>query len=603
MKIKNYKLKNLNNKGFSILEVILAAAIFMLFAIASGGAILQGFTLNRLGVEETVATQFATEGLEAARSIRNQNYSNLTNTLATGVARNATSGTWEFSGSNNILNAGKTYTRTIKVENVQRNPCNIVTTGGALDPDTKKITSSVSWNFTPSRSNSVDLITYLSNWKKPITPTSHGGLLLYGDGGTTSDSIKYRILDGPTGTWGPVIPLPDFDTSTSNKALRAVRMDASITRNEKIALSRHVANGSAQSIWAHVFNGTTWISTQLSAFSSSSNLDARNFDGTYLNNGNFMAVYSDNTSTPKYRIWDGCQWSTQSSLINLANNGSGIPIYIVAKNRPGTNEAMTAFFGVGRDTNTQYYNGTLWTLHPRHSSSGPADKEMIDFVWSPNNNTKGSLIYPSGSSDRSITSKIWTADGSGGGAWSIAANASNQSVLGAMTIDGRFGADEFLACSKDTSNDIYCFRETSTPSFTTPTNNILTTGTDSGIQRSYDFAFESASGTNGLVVYSNNSSTPQRRIYTPGVSSSFSAPLNLTTALLGNLKTVKEKASKETDDIMILMGDANNDLYTIVWDGANNNVYSSPLGKAKTTHGTNGSATTDFWYDFAWDKN
>jgi len=29
-------------------------------------------------------------------------------------------------------------------------------------------------------------------------------------------------------------------------------------------------------------------------------------------------------------------------------------------------------------------------------------------------------------------------------------------------------------------------------------------------------------------------------------------------------------------------------------------MYSTPVGKALTTHGTNGSATAEYWYDFTW---
>jgi len=52
---------------------------------------------------------------------------------------------------------------------------------------------------------------------------------------------------------------------------------------------------------------------------------------------------------------------------------------------------------------------------------------------------------------------------------------------------------------------------------------------------------------------------------------------------------------------MILATDASLDLYSIVWDGALNQLYSTPAGKAWTRHGIQGSATTDYWYDFVWD--
>src|SRR6266568_3340385 len=80
--------------GFSILEVILAAGIFVVFSGAAIAVVLQGFDANRLGSEETIANQYASEGIEAVRSIKNQAFSSLLNSGGTGVIRS--SGVWIF---------------------------------------------------------------------------------------------------------------------------------------------------------------------------------------------------------------------------------------------------------------------------------------------------------------------------------------------------------------------------------------------------------------------------------------------------------------------------------------------------------------------------
>lgn len=162
--MKSYA-KKYNQKGFSVVEVILAAALFMILATGSVAVILQGLDSNRLGEEQTVATQYASEGIEATRSIKNQNFASLVNSAGTGISRVGT--VWTFSGSNNTLSSK--YIRVLTVSDVQRDGSgNIVASGGTLDPLTKKVTSTVSWNFTPTRSNSVVLNTYLTNWKKAI---------------------------------------------------------------------------------------------------------------------------------------------------------------------------------------------------------------------------------------------------------------------------------------------------------------------------------------------------------------------------------------------------------------------------------------------------
>lgn len=158
----------MKNNGFSIVEVMLAVALFMIFATGMVGAVLYGLDNNRLSGEQLIANQYAAEGLEAARSIKNQAYTNLVNSTGTGIAQ--VGNVWTFSGTNNIYDK---YTRVITVVDVERDANgNIVASGGALDPNSKKIVSTVSWNFTSARANSVVLTTYLTNWKAVVpTPT------------------------------------------------------------------------------------------------------------------------------------------------------------------------------------------------------------------------------------------------------------------------------------------------------------------------------------------------------------------------------------------------------------------------------------------------
>lgn len=170
--------------GFSVIEVILAAALFVILSVGAIVAVTQGGLSNRLGEEQAIATQYASEGIEAARSIKNQNFSNLINSAGTGIVRAGS--VWSFSGSNNVFNSA--YTRVLTVSDTQRDVNgNIVASGGTVDPLTKKITSTVSWNASPTRNNSVILTTYLTNWRKAIigdwtTPSQQSSLDLAGNG-------------------------------------------------------------------------------------------------------------------------------------------------------------------------------------------------------------------------------------------------------------------------------------------------------------------------------------------------------------------------------------------------------------------------------------
>jgi prepilin-type N-terminal cleavage/methylation domain-containing protein len=149
--------------GFSLIELLLAIAMFALFALGFGVVITRGMDVNVLADEGAVANQYASEGIEAVRSIKNQSFAALANTSATGVVQ--ASSVWTFSGTSNDF---AKYHRVIKIEAVNRTGGNIVTTGGTLDPDTKKITSTVTWLNKSSRAETLTLSTYLTNWRLTI---------------------------------------------------------------------------------------------------------------------------------------------------------------------------------------------------------------------------------------------------------------------------------------------------------------------------------------------------------------------------------------------------------------------------------------------------
>lgn len=158
--------------GFSVFEVILAVALFVIFA---AGAVVLGITAlrsNRLSAEETVAAHFASEGIESVRSIKKQNFANLTRTGSTGVV--VTGGTWSLSGVSNTLyhNSSDNYVRTIAISDVYRDAGgNIVTSGGTLDTNTVKVVSTVSWKPASGYNKTIDLTDYFSNWEVIATPT------------------------------------------------------------------------------------------------------------------------------------------------------------------------------------------------------------------------------------------------------------------------------------------------------------------------------------------------------------------------------------------------------------------------------------------------
>ncbi len=138
---------------------MIAVALFMI--IAGGLAILA--VGSPLSVHEDQkrmqASHLLTESFEAVKSIRSNDWANITNGdhgLASG------SGAWSFSGASDTYEG---ITRVINVANVQRDAFgDIVTSGGTNDPDSKEVTITISWSPFEDVDRTLELKTYIHNY-------------------------------------------------------------------------------------------------------------------------------------------------------------------------------------------------------------------------------------------------------------------------------------------------------------------------------------------------------------------------------------------------------------------------------------------------------
>lgn len=146
--------------GFSLVELLLAGALFTLFAWGAVAVLFSGLAADRLGEETTSAANYAREGVEAVRAIKTENFDDLGVTDAVGLV--SENGFWKLDGSGDQW--GK-YARVIRIETVKRDSEGKIDENGDIDPDTRQITVIVRWNVTPAREDSVVLETYLTRWQ------------------------------------------------------------------------------------------------------------------------------------------------------------------------------------------------------------------------------------------------------------------------------------------------------------------------------------------------------------------------------------------------------------------------------------------------------
>lgn len=149
----------LHKKAFSLIEILLAIFVFTLFSTAV--AYLSLDTASRATQVEikNEALLYAEEGMEAVRNIRDRNYLDL---VAGTYGLSFTADTWSLVAAPETIDAY--YQRTVLIEDVYRDGAGDIAASGTLDPETKKITVSVTWDWKGLIPKTTVLSTYLSNW-------------------------------------------------------------------------------------------------------------------------------------------------------------------------------------------------------------------------------------------------------------------------------------------------------------------------------------------------------------------------------------------------------------------------------------------------------
>lgn len=188
--------------GNSLIEVIIAMALLFMFTIGFTQLSIDSSTGDFRGRKMSEATAFARQGLEAARSIAEQDFQQLTvGNHGIGIV----SGVYAFTGSTNAWNG---YTRTITVGLVQRNVAGeIVQSGGTTDYDTRSVLSTVQWTE-GSRARSTSLTTYVTDWRKILLAglTVQKIVINHGGSKVPADFAPYLIGTG-TVTLGEAVNL------------------------------------------------------------------------------------------------------------------------------------------------------------------------------------------------------------------------------------------------------------------------------------------------------------------------------------------------------------------------------------------------------------
>jgi len=233
----------LNQRGFSPVEILLAAALFGFFTVAFIGAFIYGRAATQDGGDRAAALLLADEGIQAVRNIRNGAFSNLVNGTH-GLAQ--TGGVWALSGSSDTSGI---YTRQ-------------VTIADDSDSNRKAVTSTVSWSQ-GGDTQQVSVFSILANWMAVIKSWANGILAGSADSSGTVNATKVATAGNYAYSVKATTSSNFVVTDISNPAAPAIVRTISITGTpSNIAISGNYAyvttnNGSGELVVVNITTPTT----------------------------------------------------------------------------------------------------------------------------------------------------------------------------------------------------------------------------------------------------------------------------------------------------------------------------------------------------------
>jgi Tfp pilus assembly protein PilV len=164
--------KQKNNLGFSLVEVVIACSILSITVLSlmlTAGKSIQvsGYSLN-----QAQATLLAEEGVEAVKSIRDNDWNAVTTNGSYYLFFNTTTNLWSLRLTSSGMSApngsipnypiDSTFSRTVAISSVNRDSNKDIASTGSLDTGTKKVVVTTSWN-NPSGIVNKSISFYISN--------------------------------------------------------------------------------------------------------------------------------------------------------------------------------------------------------------------------------------------------------------------------------------------------------------------------------------------------------------------------------------------------------------------------------------------------------
>jgi chitodextrinase len=137
-------------------------------------------------------------------------------------------------------------------------------------------------------------------------------------------------------------------------------MKASPVRDERIL----AVVDEQRRLTLHVWNGQAWIGDLQATASTGLARPTQTVDVAFEQvSGRGVVVYgTTNSTTLRYRIWDGTSWSDEALVEGFVNGQltGGLPLWVRLESRPTTNDLVLVYEDLNDDIAAAVWNGSRW---------------------------------------------------------------------------------------------------------------------------------------------------------------------------------------------------------------------------------------------------
>lgn len=159
---KKKKIIHQNKTGFTIIEVLIACVIISVTTLALMSSATKGIELSNKALRQVQADMILEEGVEAVKSIRDTNWTTISNlTLNTNYYLSFSANAWTLSTTPSLL-LDEIFNRIIVLSPVYRDSNDDIASSGTIDTGIKRVGVTVSWP-SPSGVSSKNITFYIAN--------------------------------------------------------------------------------------------------------------------------------------------------------------------------------------------------------------------------------------------------------------------------------------------------------------------------------------------------------------------------------------------------------------------------------------------------------